>query len=241
MTILLLSVALFGNIAQAQVKVRGYTRKDGTYVRPHVRSNPDGNFHNNWSTAGNRNPYTGKYGTKTRPPERVTSGLPSRTTLTTRGTSRMGASTNFNAPFFFSGRSESPAAGHSINATRSGSRVRSNPFVVDEEVATVDQDLDELKRMLARVEILARDPSLPRWFRCVTAIQVLSELKLERLPANIQTQLQPRFSRINAVLARYSFTNGSDFQQLTDRDAQKILTQLREIAAIDLRIDSLAP
>src|SRR5690606_2180133 len=27
----------------AQVRVRGYYRKDGTYVRPHVRTYPDGN------------------------------------------------------------------------------------------------------------------------------------------------------------------------------------------------------
>ena len=33
----------------ADVKVSGYTRKDGTYVRPHHRSNPDGNFSNNCS------------------------------------------------------------------------------------------------------------------------------------------------------------------------------------------------
>jgi len=48
----------------SQVKVRGYYRKDGTYVQPHYRSNPDGNVYNNWSTKGNINPYTGKEGTK---------------------------------------------------------------------------------------------------------------------------------------------------------------------------------
>ena len=44
----------------AQVQVRGYYRKDGTYVQPHVRSSPDGNPYNNWSYPGNTNPYTGK-------------------------------------------------------------------------------------------------------------------------------------------------------------------------------------
>lgn len=48
----------------AAVRVRGYYRKDGTYVRPHYRSNPDGNPYNNWSTYPNINPYTGKRGTK---------------------------------------------------------------------------------------------------------------------------------------------------------------------------------
>lgn len=51
----------------ADVSVNGYYRKDGTYVRPHMRSNPDSSFRNNWSTVGNINPYTGKKGTKTVP------------------------------------------------------------------------------------------------------------------------------------------------------------------------------
>ena len=49
----------------ADVRVSGYYRKNGTYVQPHYRSNPDGNFYNNWSTARNLNPHTGEYGTKT--------------------------------------------------------------------------------------------------------------------------------------------------------------------------------
>jgi hypothetical protein len=51
----------------AQVHVRGHYRQDGTYVRPHYRSAPDGNFSNNWSTIGNVNPYTGKHGTLVTP------------------------------------------------------------------------------------------------------------------------------------------------------------------------------
>ena len=45
--------------------VRGYTRKDGTYVAPHYRSAPDQSYNNNWSTDPNINPYTGKRGTRT--------------------------------------------------------------------------------------------------------------------------------------------------------------------------------
>lgn len=68
-TLLLLLLALFlVDSSLAQVYVRGYFRKDGTYVRPHYRSNPDGNFYNNWSTKGNVNPYTGEPGTKVTPP-----------------------------------------------------------------------------------------------------------------------------------------------------------------------------
>ena len=51
----------------APVHVRGYTTKSGTYVDPHYRSAPDGNFGNNWSTKGNVNPYSGEPGTKTTP------------------------------------------------------------------------------------------------------------------------------------------------------------------------------
>jgi len=46
------------------VRVRGYYRKDGTYVQPHYRSAPDGSPYNNWSTKGNVNPYTGEEGRK---------------------------------------------------------------------------------------------------------------------------------------------------------------------------------
>lgn len=53
--------------AFAQVHVRGYTRSNGTYVQPHMRSAPDGNAANNWSTRGNVNPYTGAVGTRSIP------------------------------------------------------------------------------------------------------------------------------------------------------------------------------
>ena len=53
--------------AFADTYVRGYFRSNGTYVAPHFRSNPDGNFYNNWSTYPNVNPYTGKIGTRRTP------------------------------------------------------------------------------------------------------------------------------------------------------------------------------
>lgn len=55
----------YSSCIYAGVSVRGYYRSNGTYVSPHMRSSPDGNFYNNWSTVGNINPYTGKEGTKT--------------------------------------------------------------------------------------------------------------------------------------------------------------------------------
>lgn len=47
----------------ALVRVKGYTKKNGTYVQPHYRTNPNTRTYDNWSTKGNVNPYTGKKGT----------------------------------------------------------------------------------------------------------------------------------------------------------------------------------
>ena len=58
----------------ADVYVNPYFKKNGTYVQGHYRSNPDGNFYNNWSTKGNINPYTGSYGTRITPPRSYGSG-----------------------------------------------------------------------------------------------------------------------------------------------------------------------
>jgi hypothetical protein len=59
----LLALALVPFVSDAVVSVKGYYRKDGTYVQPHYRSNPDGNPYNNWSFPGNTNPYTGETAT----------------------------------------------------------------------------------------------------------------------------------------------------------------------------------
>lgn len=44
--------------------VKGYVKKDGTYVAPSHATNPDKDTKNNYSHTGNVNPYTGKVGTK---------------------------------------------------------------------------------------------------------------------------------------------------------------------------------
>jgi len=48
--------------SSADVWVHGYYR-DGTYVKGHWRSYPDGNPYNNWIFPGNINPYTGRIAT----------------------------------------------------------------------------------------------------------------------------------------------------------------------------------
>lgn len=46
------------------VHVKGYYKKNGTYVAPHYRSSPNETTSDNWSTKGNVNPYTGEEGSK---------------------------------------------------------------------------------------------------------------------------------------------------------------------------------
>lgn len=65
LTILLALIFCFWTTCSiAHVTVKGYTKKNGGYVMPHHRTQPDKNFHNNWSTKGNTNTYTGKKGYK---------------------------------------------------------------------------------------------------------------------------------------------------------------------------------
>lgn len=59
-----LFLCIAGVLDAKDVNVRGYTRKDGTYVAPHVRTSPNSTKSDNYSTKGNVNPYTGKEGTK---------------------------------------------------------------------------------------------------------------------------------------------------------------------------------
>jgi hypothetical protein len=50
-------------IAQRTTSVRGYFKKDGTYVAPHYRTAPNRSIYDNYSTRPNVNPFTGKIGT----------------------------------------------------------------------------------------------------------------------------------------------------------------------------------
>jgi hypothetical protein len=66
---LLLSLALTLGLSTSafckDVYVGGYIKQDGTYVPPHHRTSPDGSSSNNYGSAGNINPWTGKVGTET--------------------------------------------------------------------------------------------------------------------------------------------------------------------------------
>lgn len=57
---LFLILFLTSVLSFAQVHVRGYYRKNGTYVRPHVRTRPNHTKTDNYSYPGNYNPNTGR-------------------------------------------------------------------------------------------------------------------------------------------------------------------------------------
>lgn len=54
----------YNHIKISDVKVRGYYRKNGTYVSSYHRTRPNKSKYDNYSTKGNYNPYTGKKGYK---------------------------------------------------------------------------------------------------------------------------------------------------------------------------------
>lgn len=60
---IMIIVFLFCSIAYADVYVKGYTRSDGTYVKPYYRTAPNNTINDNYSTSPNINPYTGEQGT----------------------------------------------------------------------------------------------------------------------------------------------------------------------------------
>lgn len=65
LSIFLLTFALINASSAEAARVRGYYKpKTGTYVQPHYRTNPNRSIFDNWSTKGNLNPYTGKWGTR---------------------------------------------------------------------------------------------------------------------------------------------------------------------------------
>lgn len=62
---LLVALIVFANISFVDAKsfkVKGYTKKNGTYVQPYYKSSPNRTKIDNFSTKGNYNPYSGKTG-----------------------------------------------------------------------------------------------------------------------------------------------------------------------------------
>lgn len=62
--IIMFFIGIFSlNNTYAQQYVNGYTKSNGTQVKGHYRSNSNSTNHDNYSTQGNKNPYTGNKGT----------------------------------------------------------------------------------------------------------------------------------------------------------------------------------
>jgi hypothetical protein len=56
-----IAALVFLNVSQANAEsVRGYIHRDGTYVGPHQRTNPDRTPYNNYNFPGNYNPNSGR-------------------------------------------------------------------------------------------------------------------------------------------------------------------------------------
>lgn len=109
----------------AQVKVRGYYRKDGTYVQPHYRSNPDGNPYNNWSYPGNTNPYTGK--TATGNPNTYLENYYNRSSSSSSSSSYSYPSTTYSTPSSSIYNSTNNTSYSSYYVTANTLNVRSGP------------------------------------------------------------------------------------------------------------------
>jgi hypothetical protein len=52
------------NKKSTDVSVSGYYKSNGSYVQPHYRSGSNKTKSDNFSTKGNKNPYTGRKGSK---------------------------------------------------------------------------------------------------------------------------------------------------------------------------------
>jgi hypothetical protein len=64
-TIFFIAIMLSFTVSSFATKhVNDYTKRDGTYVAPHHRSDPNRTQRDNYSSKPNVNPYNGKRGTK---------------------------------------------------------------------------------------------------------------------------------------------------------------------------------
>jgi len=59
----ILSFIFIGSFAYSQTYVKGYYKSNGTYVQGHYKTLPNHTNWDNYSTYGNKNPYTYKSGT----------------------------------------------------------------------------------------------------------------------------------------------------------------------------------
>lgn len=65
LTLIFLAQSVAVEAAPGHHSVRGYTKSNGTQVRSHNRTNHNHTQKDDWSSKPNRNPFTGKPGTRT--------------------------------------------------------------------------------------------------------------------------------------------------------------------------------
>ena len=187
LTVLLISISLFS--ALADVHVKGYTRKDGTYVAPHVRSSPNSTNADNWSTKGNVNPYTGKAGTK----NATASGLaPS-------GIAETATSGVVSSSVSDSGSQRSQSAPVFLLAAAASAVATAIPAAPNNEELTAAASLSEKELML---KIYAKILTLEER---VTAGESAQDKKISGLRIEIQASLNAigeEFGRLKAVSSK---------------------------------------
>lgn len=126
MKILILSIvaasALIATSAAAQVGVSGYYRSNGTYVAPHVRTNPNNTINDNWTTRPNVNPYTGRVGTRS--PSYGSSNYGS----SNYGSSSYGSSSTYRAPRTTYGSSYGSSSSTSRGSTTYGTSSQGSSY-----------------------------------------------------------------------------------------------------------------
>ena len=61
--IIILQLMFVFGFSQKRVHVKGYTKKNGTYVNSYYRTSPDSKVSNNYSYPGNYNPNKGSFTT----------------------------------------------------------------------------------------------------------------------------------------------------------------------------------
>jgi hypothetical protein len=57
-------ITISAPVFAGDIPVKGYFKRDGTYVEPYHRTPPNNTINDNYSTSPNINPWTGKQGTR---------------------------------------------------------------------------------------------------------------------------------------------------------------------------------
>ena len=208
----------------ADVSVRGYQRKDGTYVAPHVRSSPNGTASDNWSTKGNVNPYTGKVGTKTAAEEGLTASsisAPTASRIDSATVADSGRQPNQLAPVF------SLTGGAGSVAAAKSAPPKSEALAEAASLSEKELMLKIFEKLVALEERVA-------------AIEITQEGKLATLRSETQSAMNAvgaEFARIRAAnpqgqSAKPNYGSPSNAELLDTKGGIPSLAQWRKITTL---------